>query len=70
MWSPVFGVSVQLPFPEGGPLKLALCDLISLARADWPRQTPDSCEPIRSSSPGLVFVTHRPVWWAGDLEGL
>ena len=48
LWSPVFGVSVQLPFPEGGPLKLALCDLTSLARAGWTRQTPDSCEPIRS----------------------
>lgn len=70
MWSSVFGVSVQLPFPEGGPLKLALCDLTSLARADWTRQTPDSCEPIRSSSPGLGCVAHPPVWWAGDREGL
>lgn len=48
-WSLAFGISVQLHFLEGGPLKLELWDLTSLARADWTRQTLDSRKPIRSS---------------------
>ena len=61
-WSLAFGKSVQLPFLEGGPLKLELWDLTLLARADWTRQIFDSRKPIRSS-PGIGLCDSA--WWAG-----
>ena len=66
-WSLAFGMSVQLPFLEGGPLKLELWDLTSLARADGTRQTLDSRKPIRSS-PRIGLCDS--VWWAHELEGI
>lgn len=65
-WLLAFRMSVQLPFLEGGPLKLELWDLTSLARADGTRQTLDSHKPIRSS-PGIGLCDS--VWWAHELEG-
>ena len=61
-WSLAFRKSVQLPFLEGGPLKLELWDLTLLARADWTRQILDSRKPIRSS-PGIGLCDSA--WWAG-----